>query len=176
MSPVNDIVSPDPENIYKLRDFAADTLTKNGPAANLTDQESIFESRDFAAETLKKNGDDAIVFNPEPFEDILATCDLRDFTAKTFLKNGVDDNLGGLADSHPKNGHFSIVGFFSFFHNKKGNFRIFLTRRFFDRLPYFYNYSRFDKLMSRVCPAEIKLRGSRGHRFLMTLKNKIFTA
>ena len=51
----------DPEIIRDLRDFAAETLSKNGTVESLPDRdtilkeiETIFDARDFAAETLKK--------------------------------------------------------------------------------------------------------------------------
>jgi hypothetical protein len=69
-----------------------------------------------------------------------------------------------------------ISGFFAFFTRKKGNFRVFSNRRFFNmEPPHFIIFARFDQLMSRVCPAEMKLCGGRRHRLLMTLENKIST-
>ena len=89
-------------------------------------------------------------------------------------KNDIYKKLGDLADSHPKNGSFAICGFFAFFHYKKGNFRIFMIGRFCNtQPPYFCIFARFDKLMSRVGLSRIQFHGGRGHRFLLTLENKI---
>ena len=80
------------KEIIKLRDFAKETLLKNGTVTNFTEDTLrdsklvISNLRDFAKETLPKTGVDEIVSDPENF------CDLKDFTADTLLKNGTDKN------------------------------------------------------------------------------------
>ena len=94
MSPVNDIVSPDPENIYKLRDFAADTLTKNGVDEILSDPENIFDFRDFAADALLKNGNDTHfslnTLSDQTLKSPEIIFELNDFAADTLEKNGTE--------------------------------------------------------------------------------------
>jgi hypothetical protein len=51
-----------------MKDFAAQTLRKNGTDANFNDQE-ISCLRDFAAETPEKNGIDDIITSPENFPE-----------------------------------------------------------------------------------------------------------
>ena len=89
-------------------------------------------------------------------------------------KNDIESILGDLADSHPKNGAFVISGFLTFFTRKKGNFRVFLNGRFCNaQPPYFVCFTRFDNLMSRAGPSKVKPCSGRGHRFLMTLEQKV---
>jgi hypothetical protein len=88
-----DFISPDPENIYNLRDFAEDTLSKNGCVKISTDLEIVCEMGDFAAHTLPKNGSDENIILDTLRDGKSTICDLRDFAADTLAKNGTVANF-----------------------------------------------------------------------------------
>ena len=79
-------------NIENLREFAVETLFKNGfiYQYNLSPEKCLSpvksdhsELRDFAEETLSKNGPDTIFKDPETI------CELKDFAADTLKKTAL---------------------------------------------------------------------------------------
>ena len=71
----------------KMRDFAGETLVKNGYDQIIKDPENIYELRDFAADTLTKNVSDEILAHPD------IVCETKDFAAENQAKNGTVANL-----------------------------------------------------------------------------------
>jgi hypothetical protein len=134
-----------------------------------------FSNTTFLMETFYR--DPSMFFeNYEDFVDFSQKNDISEYKGdvESQQKNDIVKNIGDLADSHPKNGSFAICGFFAFFHYKKSNFRIFMNGRFCNtQSPYFCIFARFYKLMSRVGLSRIQFHEGRGHRFLLTLENKI---
>ena len=154
----------DPSMFFENLGVFADSYSKNGSFENKEDfadshpKNGSCENKGNFADSHHKNGSFEVT---------------RDFV-DSLNKNDILEKIGDLAESHPKNGCFLISGFFAFFTRKKANFRIFTKRRFCNiQPPYFYNIARFDKTLSRVGLAGIKLCYGRGHRFSITLEKKI---
>ena len=176
----------DSEIICDLRDFAAETLSKNGTVENLPDRdtilkeiETIFDARDFAAETLKKNGT-AANFTLDTLSDPkFINVILPDSKAVCVSKDNfrVDTIISPI--SKPENK--AIFNQLTLLNLDQHNFIRFSN--FFAPFSY-YKFSNLNYFKSKFCVRfhqflkykfyfYIQNLGGRGHRFCMTLESRI---
>ena len=118
----------DPENICELRDFAAETLEKNGTVANLAD--AVFTDRDEILKTLEK------------------ISVLRDFAAETLQKNCIKSNSRVDTLISAITGPENRAIFEQKFHETIKNFRFVAFLTSFLRKNFHFFKSKFKKNLS----------------------------
>ena len=166
------------ENI-KMRDFAEETLPKNGCDKMILDPEIFCEMRDFAADTLAKNGTDQN-FTPDTLSDpnlkkiILPEIEAvflpdRYFRADTLISPFFKPEKTAVFDHAEKQPVSLISLFFAKFDIKQ-----FLKSKNFNNLKKTKFYFQFHQFWPITGLSHVhKNLGGRGHRFSMTLESRI---
>ena len=186
--------------IVILKDFAAETLRKNGIDAISLNSETCCHLRDFAEDTLLKNGTDINLYVGTRSAGILTDPETifesKDFAEDTWQKNGTEANftLDTLSAPNLKNKPYfcqytSETGIFenqnngetdhAFFNLYNHNFMKFsIFAHFFNN--YFSNFLRskifvqFYQKFTQKFDFHVNINlGGRGHRFMMTLQSRI---